>query len=306
MVNENPLSPSEVVTDQYAAQLYVTDEVIKGLSIAPNLGFDTVTKKNVSWFSREKTSKQMFSENIKMEPMPNEKGELLLVSGTELTPENKRVETLGFRYSVDREDLEEDPTSFLADMQDMCYILAKTIDVDAATKLIARATESTAPVIGGTWNNSLQIPECLRSFKAEYRKRDINGFLNLLFYHSNEYEDLGNFISASEGVANLKEENNIIDYASIQNTWADNGIETGSTLGWYSGLPPAKVVYRKIKGAYTPITQKPGTEQYIPVINMKIIDSEGKGMDPVREFRFGASWAVPITRPASIFYKTGI
>lgn len=306
MVNENPLSPREIVQDQYKAQLYVTDEVIKGLSIAPKLGFDSVTAKNVSWFTREKTSKQMFDQNLKMEPMPNEKGDLLQISGSELTPQNKRVETFGFRYVVDREDVEENPAPFLADIQDMCYAISKAIETSAASNLIAAATESTATVVGGTWNNSLQIPECLRSFKAEYRKRDINGFLDLLYYHANEYEDLGNFISASEGVANLKEDNNVIDYAGIQNAWADNGIATGSTLGWYSGLPPASIVFRKIPGAYTPITQKPGTEQYIPVINMKIIDSEGKGMDPVRDFRFGAAWAVPITRTASIFYKTGI
>lgn len=305
MANENPLSPLDIVSDQYNAQLYVTDEVIKGLRIAPKLGFSSITGKSVPWFSREKTSKQMFDENLKMEPVPNEKGDLMMISGSELTPDNRRVETFGYRYVVDKEDLETTPEPFMADIQDLCYGISKAIEIDVATKLKAAATESTATVVGGVWSASTQIPECLRSFKSEYMKRDINGHLDLLFEHADNYDELGNFIVASEGQNNLKEQDNIIDYASIQNTWAANGISEGEVLGWYSGLPPAKVVFRKIPGAYTPITQKPGTEQF-PVINMKIIDNDGKGMDPVRDFRFGASWAVPITRPASIFYRKGI
>lgn len=305
MANENPLSPLDIVSDQYNAQLYVTDEVIKGLRIAPKLGFNSITGKSVPWFSREKTSKQMFDENLKMEPVPNEKGDLMMISGSELTPDNRRVETFGYRYVVDKEDLETTPEPFMADIQDLCYGISKAIEIDVATKLKAAATESTATVVGGVWSASTQIPECLRSFKSEYMKRDINGHLDLLFEHADNYDELGNFIVASEGQQQLKEQDNIIDYSSIQNIWAANGINEGETLGWYSGLPPAKVVFRKIPGAYASIKQKPGTEQY-PVINMKRIEDDGKGMDPVIDFRFGASWAVPITRPASIFYKTGI
>jgi len=130
--------------------------------------------------------------------------------------------------------------------------------------------------------------------------------LDILFEESDNYDELGNFIIATEGINNIQEDNNVITYGGLQHYWAANGVDEGTLLGFCSKLPPASVVYRKIAGAYAPVATKPGTEQYVPVINMKVIDNDGKGMDPVRDFRFGASWVVPITRPASIFYKTGI
>ena len=288
------------------AQIYVTDEVQKGLVIAPTLNMSSTTAKNVTWFKRELTSKQMFDNNLIMDPMPNDKGELLRISGSELTPDNQVVNTFGYRYVVDQEDIEASPEPFMVDIQDMCYGIAKAIETDIVAKLIAAAVESTATVVGGTWDQSTQIAECLRGFKAEYRKRSINGMLDVLFEDSDNYDALGSYIVNTEGINNIVEEDNVITYGGLQNTWAAEGLVDGTVLGFCSKLPPASVVYRKIAGAYAPVATKPGTEQYVPIINMKVIDSDGEGMDPVRDFRFGASWAVPITRPASIFYKTGV
>jgi hypothetical protein len=65
-------------------------------------------------------------------------------------------------------------------------------------------------------------------------------------------------------------------------------------------------VYRKIPGAYTPIKSKEGTEDYLPVINMKILETDGDGLDPVYDMRFGAHWQVPIMRENNIFYQNGL
>lgn len=303
------LTPSEILDDRYLAQVFVTDEVLQGLKVAPRLGFDTTDAKNVPWFTREKTSKQMFDQNLIMEPLPSAQGaQVLEVSGSELTPDNKVVRTLAYKYSVDLADLEANPKPFMMDMQDLSYGLVKALEGNAVSALIAAATESTYALKDGEWGTSSKIAEDIRGFKGEYRKRDINGNnLNQLLYNATQYDDLGNYIVAAEGINNLQEsDDNVINYGGADHVYVSEGLASGSVLGWYNGLNPADIVYRKIAGAFEPIEQKPGTEEYMPVINMKIIDSDGEGLDPVREYRFGASWTVPINRKASIFYKTGL
>jgi hypothetical protein len=98
----------------------------------------------------------------------------------------------------------------------------------------------------------------------------------------------------------------VINYMDTAFNKAAVGVSEGTILGFDDLLPPGFVKYRSIKGAYKPITTKPGTEQYLPVINMKIEDTEERRMEPVRTFKFAASWRTAITRPTSILYDTGI
>lgn len=298
--------PEDVLRDQYLSQLFATDEVVKGMVVAPLLGMDSTTKKSVSWFRRELTSKQMYDENLIMEPQPNDRGELLRISGSELTPDHQFMSTLGYKYVVPQADIEESPQPFMEDIRDMCYGIASAIETDVVAKLLDAAIESSAEIVGGAFSDNDKIAECLRSFKGEYRKRSINGMIDTMFYEAENYEELGNYIVATEGINNIKEDETGIDYGGMLNKWQAVGLANGTTFGFNSKLPPASVVYRKIPGAFTPVASKPGTEGYIPVINMKIIDSDGEGLEPVRDFRFGASWTVPMTRPQSIFKRTGI
>jgi hypothetical protein len=302
------INPFEILDDRYNSQVFVTDEVLKGLVIAPRLGFDTTEAKNVPWFTREKSSKQMFDENLMMEPLPAAQGaQILKVSGSELTPDNKVLRTISYAYEVDLADLEANPKPFMEDIKDMSYGIVKAIETNAGSAMIAAATESTATVTGGVWSANSRIAECLRSFKSEYMKRDINSAnLNVLFEQADNYDELGNFIIATEGANNLVESDNVINYSAMEHVYTANGITEGKVLGWNSQINPADIIYRKIKDAYEPIEVKPGVEGYMPVINMKIIDSDGPGLDPVREFRFGASWTVAVNRKAGIFYKTGV
>lgn len=292
------------------AQLFVTDEVVKGMILAPKMGFATTEDKRVNWFTRAKTSKEQFDDNLIMEPMPSEKGELLQVSGMELTPQSERVKTFGYMYSVDLADMEDSPESYLMDIQDLCYGITKAIEDDVADTAIAAATASTFTPLDGNWDDSTTISKDLRGYKSEYNNRDIKGSLTDVFVNGTNYDEVGNFIIDTEGIQNLKEENrgttDVITYAGYDIWRTGLGVSEGSILGWNALLPPGLVKYRTIKGAYKPTTTKPGTEQYTPAINMKVEDSEEKRMEPVRIFKFSASWRTAITRPRSILYDTGI
>ena len=297
------------------AQLFVTDEVATGLTIAPRLKFLSQTGRRYNFYKRDKTSKELFDEKLTpdISDLAVAKGaQLTAVSGSELTPDNEVILSHGFRYVVSLEDLKESPESFLMDIEDMCYAISVAIEKSVTTKLLAEATASTASITGGTWDTSTQIAEDLRGFKSEYRKRGIKGGLDQMFYNGTNHDELANYITSVEGIKNLQEIEDTINYAGIANTYAANGINEGATLGWASQSPPATIVYRTIPGAYAPIqnsaspNMKPGTEGYLPVINMKVVDHDAEGLEDVRDFRFGAHWTVAVQRPSNIFYKTGI
>ncbi|MEA4957549.1 hypothetical protein SDC9_30518 [bioreactor metagenome] len=299
-------TPFDIFDDRYLAQLFVTDEVVKGMTIAPLLGMDTTEAKSVDWFTREHTTQELIDKNLIQKPMPAAQGaQLLEVSGSELTRDKKVVETFGYKYVVDQQDLEDNPKPFLEDIKDHCYQIANKIEDSIVKALITAATISSAEIIGGSWSASTKIDECIKGFADEYLFRDINGFLDTSILSEERYKNLTDFIVATEGMDKLKEKEGVVDYNNKKFNFARK-MSPDAFLGWYSELPPGDVMYRKIKGCYEPIAQKEGAEEYIPAINMKIIDSDGKGMDPIREFRFAASWMVPILRPQSIFYKTGI
>lgn len=313
MTIEAQLKPYDILSgNQQNAQLFITDEVAVGLTIAPTLGFDTQESKRYNFYTRDLTSKQIADEGLLEQPMPSAEGsKLTVVSGTELTPDSTRLVTKGFRYIVPISDIEDSPKSFLLDIQDMCYVISKTIEASAYSALKSKATESTAEVIGGTWDANTKIASCLRGFKSEYRTRGVRGALDTLFLNVTNQDELANYIEAVEGIKNLQETGDTIYYASINNIYAE-AAEEGKTLGFSSQAPPASIIYRTIPGAYTPMQNndnpqtKPGTESYLPAINVKVIDKDAGGLEDVREFRFGAQWAVPVERPANIFYKTGI
>lgn len=297
--------PGDILSDQYTAQVYVTDEVVKGLVIAPTLGMDSTEEDHVDWYRRESTSKQMFQKNLIEKPMPSKHGELLQVSGSELTPNNEYMNTFGYKYTVTQYQIENSPQPFLYDIQDLCYGISQAIEDSAVTTLTSVASASPATINDGTWDQSTQIAEDLSNFDEEYLERDINGVLDTLFYNSKQFGALRNYIIATEGVKNLVKNGNAIDYSGMFHNYAP-AVTAGETFGFDSKLPPAQIIYRKIPGAYEPIATKPGTEDYLPVINMKMIDKDGPGLEPVREFRFGACWTIPVARPASIFVKQGI
>lgn len=292
------------------AQLFVTDEVVKGMIVAPKMGFATTVDKRINWFTREKTSKEQFDDNLIMEPMPSERGELLQVSGMELTPNSERVKSFGYMYSVDLTDMEDSPESYLMDIQDLCYGITEAIEVDVVSTAIAAATASTFTPLDGNWDDSTTIAKDVRGYKSEYNNRDIKGALTDIFLNGTNYDELGNFIIDTEGIQNLKEETrgtaDVITYAGLDNWRTALGITEGTIFGLNAALPPGIVKYRTIPGAYKPISTKPGTEQYTPVINMKIEDTEERRMETVRTFKFSASWRTAITRPRGILYDTGI
>jgi hypothetical protein len=298
------LGPKETVRDN--AQLYVTDEVAKGMTIAPKLGFSDTESKWVSWFTREKTAKEQFDENLIMKPMPSENAELLEVSGMELTPNNERVITWGYQYSVDLNDLNDSPESYLMDIQDLCWGITEAIETNVAAVLISAAPNCTFSPLNGDWATSTTIAKDLRGYRSEYAARDIKGMLRETFLNRTQFDQLGNWIIDTEGIAALKETDETITYGGLNNNYAAFGIADGAILGFDSMLPPGLVKYRKMVGGYKPITSKEGTEQYLPVINMKVEDTEVRRMEPVRTFKFAASWRTAITRPAGIIYDTGI
>lgn len=166
------LGPVNRVRDN--AQVFVTDEVVKGMNIAPLLGFQVTEDKNVSWFTRDKTSKEQFDENLIFKPIPSEKAELLRVSGMELTPNRERVVTVGYQYAVDLNDLEESPQSYLMDMQDLCYGIADALETDASSNLITYAPACNYTPKDGAWNTSTAVANDIRGYRSEYAKRDIN------------------------------------------------------------------------------------------------------------------------------------
>ncbi|KZX16641.1 hypothetical protein MBCUT_06790 [Methanobrevibacter cuticularis] len=299
-------TPFDIFDDRYLAQLFVTDEVVKGMTIAPLLGMDTTEAKSVDWFTREHTTQELIDKNLIQRDMPSAHGsQLLEVTGSELTRDKKVVETYGFKYKVDQQDLEDNPKPFLEDIKDHCYRISNRLDNSIVKSIINAANISSVDVIGGPWASSTKIDECIKGFSDEYMFRDINGFLNTSILSAERYKNLTDFIAATEGMDKLKEENGVVDYNNKKFHFARN-TPSNAFLGWFDQLPPGDVIYRKIKGCYEPIAQKEGAEAYTPAINMKIIDGDGEGMDPIREFRFAASWTVPIIRPQSIFYKTGI
>lgn len=302
------IGPADQVRDNM--QLFLTDEVVKGMVLAPKMGFASTVDKRVNWFTREKTSKEQFDENLILNPIPTEKGELIEVSGMELTPNSERVKTVGYMYTVDLGDLEDAPESYLMDIQDFVFGITKSIEEDVATSTIAKATASTFTPLDGVWSASTMISKDLRGYKSEYNDRDIKGALTDAFVNGTNYDEIGNYIIDTEGIQQLKEETrgtaDVITYAGYDIWRTALGISEGSLLGWNANLPPGIVKYRTIPGAYKPVTVKPGTEQYLPVINMKVEDTEEKRMEPVRTFKFSASWRTTITRPRSILYDTGI
>lgn len=298
------LGPVNRVRDN--AQVFATDEVVKGMNIAPLLGFQATEDKNVSWFTRAKTSKEQFDQNLIFKPVPSEKAELLRVSGMELKPNRERVVTVGYQYAVDLNDLEESPQSYLMDMQDLFYGIADALETDASTALINNAPACNYTPKDGAWNTSTAVAKDLRGYRSEYAKRDIKGMLREIFLHSDNYDELGDYILDALGVAGLNEEEDIIKFLGFNNRRTAIGVPEGSILGFDSQIPPGYIHYRTIPGAYKPVTVKEGTAGYLPVINMKVEDDESNRMEPVRIFKFSASWVTAITRPAGIIYDTGI
>lgn len=301
------IKPETILSNRDEAQLYVTDEVVKGMVIAPKLGLATTEEKRVNWFTRDKTSKEQFEDNLIMEPMPTEDGsELLEVSGMELTPNSERVMTYGYMYSVDLDDMLASPESYLMDIQDLCWGISKAIETDVASTLIANAVASTYTPSDGNWDTSTGIDKDVWGYQNDYANRDIRGMLRQAFVNGTNFKELGDFIIDSEGIKNFMQADGVINYMDTAFNKAAVGVSEGTILGFDDLLPPGFVKYRSIKGAYKPITTKPGTEQYLPVINMKIEDTEERRMEPVRTFKFAASWRTAITRPTSILYDTGI
>ncbi len=309
MALQAEIKREDILKNQGNAQLFVTDEVATGLTIAPTLNKIVQTGRRYNFYTREKTSKQIFQDFFAEEPIETAKGaQLIEVSGSEQTPESVPLLSKGFRYIVIKEDYEDSPESFLMDIEDMCYVIVAAIEnsVKDAVNANAPTPSSRADLHDGPWDDSTMIAEDLRGFRNDMRHRGIRGRLDLLFHSADSYDNIGNYIIRTEGIQNLKEENDVIDYGSVKNTFAEFGPASGQTFGWPSAAPPGAIVYRKIPGAYTPIKSKEGTEPYLPVINMKIIESDGDGMDPVLDIRFGAHWSVPIMRKNNIFNKTGI
>jgi len=308
MVSQPDLKREDILKSRENAQLFVTDEVAIGLTIAPALNRVVQAGRRYNFYKRDKTSKQIFEEFFTDEPMKVAKGaQLTKVSGTEQIPDSEPLLTAGFRYIVPKEDYNESPESFLMDIEDMCYVIRRAIELSVvdAVNTHAPAPSSRAHLHDGEWNDSTMISEDIRGFRMDYRSRGIRGPLDKLFYETDNHDELGNFIIRTEGNQNLKETGDVIDYASVQNTYAENGPAHGTTFGWSTVAVPGSIVYRAIPGAYTPIKTKPGTE-LPPVINMKIIESDGEGMEGVLDMRFGAHWTVAMQRPNNIFRKDGL
>lgn len=309
MALQAEIKREDILKNQGNAQLFVTDEVATGLTIAPTLNKIVQTGRRYNFYTREKTSKQIFQDFFADEPVETAKGaQLIEVSGQEQTPDSVPLLTKGFRYIVIKEDYEDSPESFLMDIEDMCYVIVAAIEnsVKDAVNANAPTPSSRADLHDGAWDDSTMIAEDIRGFRTDMRHRGIRGTLDKLFYNSNGYDELGNFIIRTEGIQNLQEEGDVIKYGSVQNTFADNGPADSQVFGWPTVAPPGAIVYRKIPGAFTPIKSKEGTNPYLPVINMKIIESDGDGLDPILDIRFGAHWSVPIMRKENIFNKTGI
>lgn len=309
MVLQATLKREDILKNQGNAQLFVTDEVANGLTIAPTLNKTSQTGRLYKFYTRSETSKEVFDGFFAGEPIETSKGaQLTEVSGVEHTPEGIPLLSQGFRYIVLKEDYEESPESFLMDIEDFSYVISAKIEQSCYDAAIAAApTAGTkAALHDGPWDDSTEIAEDLRGFRADMRSRGVKGPLDTLFYESDNYDELGNFIIRTEGIQNLREENDVIQYGSIGNTYAENGPANGTTFGWSSKALPGTIVYRTIPGAYTPIKAKEGTKDTLPIINMKIIESEGDGLEKVLDIRFGAHWAVAMTRPDNIFKQTGI
>lgn len=301
------IKPEDILTNQGNAQLFVTDEVVNGLNIAPKLGFLKQAGKRYNFYSRDKTSKEIFDEGLMGKPQPSAKGsDLLMISGTELTADSKELLTKGFRYVFHEGDYLDSPESFIMDMEDMCYAIAVTMETSVAAACIAAAVESSATIKDGVWSTSSMIAEDLTGFLFEYRRRGVKGPLDTLFYNATNQEELANYIMAVEGIKNLIKNGDVITYNAIDHIYAANGIDEGKTLGWSSVSTPGKVVTRTIPGAYTPIKVKDGTQGQLPAINMKLIKGDGEGMEPIIDLRFGAHWTTAITRESNIFYKSGL
>lgn len=309
--------PSQVRNN---AQLFVTDEVATGLNIAPRLKFLAQEGRRYNFYKRNKTSKELFDEGLTPDISEFEVADgaqLLEVSGTELTPDSEVIINKGFRYIVPISDLEDSPESFLQDIEDMSYAISVAIESSATTKLLAEATSAGVSLADGVWSTSTKIKNDLRNFKSAFRKKGVRGPLDTLFYNGTNQDELANYIMDTEGNQNLQEDGDVINYSSIDNIYVEDGLSEGSTIGWSSQSQPATIVYRKIPGAYTPIQDntsnasqstimKDGTQGYLPIINMKVVDSDAGGLEDVREFRFGAHWTVAVQRPGNIFYQTGI
>lgn len=308
MATQAEIKREDILKSPGTAQLFVTDEVATGLNIAPKLNKITQKGRRYNFYKRDATSKQIYEEFFKDEPMDVTKGaQLMEVSGSEQVPDSVPLFSKGFRYIVIKEDYDDSPESFLLDIEDMCYVISATIEKTVRDAVVAAAVAAgiKAALHDGPWDDSTEIAEDLRGFKADMRTRGIKGTLDQLFYKE-QYDELGNYIIRTEGIQNLKEEGDVITYGSIENIYAENGPQDGETFGWPSAAKPGAVVYRTIPGAYTPIKTKPGTEDYLPVINMKIIESDGEGLDPIYDIRFGAHWQVPIMRENNIFYQNGL
>lgn len=309
MALQAEIKREDILKSQGNAQLFVTDEVATGLTIAPKLNRIVQKGRRYNFYTREKTSKQIFQDFFASEPTETAKGaQLIEVSGSEQTPDSVPLLTKGFRYIVIKEDYEDSPESFLMDIEDMCYVIVAAIENSVKDAVNANAPDpsSRAALHDGAWDDSTMIAEDIRGFRTDMRHRGIKGRLDTLFHGADVYDHLGNYIIRTEGIQNLQEEGDVIKYGSVENTFAEFGPAEDQTFGWPSAAPPGAIVYRTIPGAYTPIKSKEGTQPYLPVINMKIIESDGDGLDSIYDMRFGAHWSVPIMRKNNIFNKTGL
>lgn len=299
------IKPINVLTDRNLMQMFLQDEVMKGLVVAPKLKYVETDAKRYDFFTRENTSREVFDNGYMEEPMASAPGsELTLVKGSAMQADSTRLIAHGYRYIVDVDDMNSSPESFLMDIEDMCFGLAQGIEDAANASLIANATASSATVNDGVWSTSAKIAEDISGFQREFLTRDIRGNLNTLFVDATNFGELEKYIIATEGIKQLQKNGNMINYPSSMFNHYAPGMTHGSVVGFDDAMPPASVVYRKIPGAYQPPQVKPGTEQYMPVVNAKVIEHDG--LMPQREYQFAAVYSVPVQRPKYIFYQTGL
>jgi hypothetical protein len=313
MVEVNPI---DILTDQTLAQYFVTDEVVKGMTIAPTLKMLATTAKRYDFFVRRHTSKEAADLNLVEEPLPSTPGsELTLVSSTTMQPNSQRLVRYGYRYKIETDSLEESPESFLMDMQDLCYRMARSVETNAANVLITNGSQygidTNFSPNDGAWETSSRISEDVNQMRRNYYKREISGDLNQLFYDFDHHTYLGDFIIRTEGTDALDAQGPNINYSSITHTYAsaldldETGPTNGIVFGYDKTSPPAVIAYRKIPGAYSPVTTEPGTEDYMPIVNMKILP-DTNDMTPIREFQFGVECTIAAPLPKKIYYYSGI
>lgn len=253
-------------------QNYITEYVSKALRVVPMMDYQETDADNYVWYKEDQSPEADITAGKMALPEKVASGaELLEVSTSGLTAQAQPVVMKGYKLRVENRKLKQNGQSILRFIKRLSYGMARVLEAQTVSALVAGASAPTASLKDGAWDDSTAIDIDAIRMQDAFDDDSLDLEMDTALLHSTNLREVREFL-VRKGYTNVPREPTIEE---LQFKYGGRNMTEGYSIGFDSKNPPATVVYGFEPGAHNATALK-GMEGYKPLINVKVksIDDE--------------------------------